>query len=541
MNPMSLQNRPADTDNPIFDAVDHVAANWQDYVEALTSPEALYGLGGLGLLSAAGLYGTRKAGHLVAQRPGDVEIGRSMTGPKDFVFGGRRMMRWVDRTYGTELVGPTGAGKTTALLPLVAQDLAWRHNVVIVEMFGDLGTRSIRYAVEMGRPAMVFDTSVDGTLKLNPLGGPDDEDVIERFVSSVRGVFTHHFYGPFQGDATRSFARLAREYARLRGGEADLALFELLLTDADFLEKVLAVKQEGQGPNARRRVGAPWVGRQTRTWFDSEYLKWSEKMRTEGLAGLKDFIRGLMATAAARKALCPGPGDLTLDLRAALSMGGVLVVIRIPRTSVGAEPAYAITRHAVKMLQDFSLERSDLYDALWPCALYLDELPTLIGRSVDDAMAVAGWMALLRKNGFALTSAYQGTALLSDVVQGTLDSNARNKLFAGGLGADDARKVQSTLGRVETVVEDERVSRGAPLSPRPSTYSRGKRTQERPRYAEEELRYLPLGTWLFSGLKDRSPAPPVRLRIPPVGAPAYYRRLAAARDRRLIDHGGRAA
>ena len=279
------------------------------------------------------------------------------------------------------------------------------------------------------------------------------------------------------------------------------------------------MKQEGQGPNARRRVGAPWVGRRTRTWFDSEYLKWSEKTRTEGLAGLKDFIRGLMATAAARKALCPGPGDLTLDLRAAMSMGGVLIVIRVPRTSVGAEPAYAIARHVVKMLQDFSLERSELYDVLWPCALYLDELPTLIGRSVDDAMDVAGWMTLLRKNGFALTSAFQGTALLTDVIEGTLDSNARNKLFAGGLGADDARKIQATLGRTEQVVEDERVSRTAPLSPRPATFSRGKRTQERPRYTEEELRYLPLGTWFFSGLKDRSEAPPVRLRIPPVGSP----------------------
>ena len=399
MSPL-LQNRPADTDNPIFDAVDHVAANWQDYVEALASPEALYGLAGLGALSAAGLYGTRKAGSYMGQKPGDIEIGRSMTGPRDFLFGRHQIARWVDRTHHTELVGPTGAGKTTALLPMVVQDLAWHHNAVIVEMFGDLGTRAIRYAVAMGRPVMVFDTSLDGSLKLNPLAGPDDEDVIERFVASVRGVFTHHFYGPFQGDATRSFARLAREYARLRGGEPDLALFELLLTDSDFLERVLAVKQEGQGPNARRRVGAPWVGRRTRTWFDSEYLKWSEKTRTEGLAGLKDFIRGLMATAAARKALCPGPGDLTLDLRAAMSMGGVLIVIRVPRTSVGAEPAYAIARHVVKMLQDFSLERSELYDVLWPCALYLDELPTLIGRSVDDAMDVAGWMTLLRKKRF---------------------------------------------------------------------------------------------------------------------------------------------
>lgn len=510
-------------DHPLFKLARYLISNWRDHAETLHDPLTL----GTVALGGAAAYGTargvRAAGRHLDARPGDTVIGRRIDRGRDLFLRKELVARWVSRTHHFELVGPTGSGKTTALLPMAVQDLRNRHNVVAVEIYGDFGTTLPRYALAIGRPVLLFDPSVPGALKINPLAGEGDEEVVERFVSVVEGVFSHHpFFGPFNGDAARAFARLAREYARSRGLEADIGLFANLLTDRGFLERILAVRKEDEGRYGRRAVGARYSSRLTRAWFDSEYLRWSERVHVEYLSGLKNFVRKLLATEAARNALCPGPGDRTLDLEGALSMGGVLVVLRVPVDAVGEEPAYAIARYLTRTLQALTLARGFSGEPVPPVCLYLDELPTLVGGSVGDAQSAAGWMALVRKKNVAVTVAYQGGALVSEVLEGALDTNARSKLFAGGLGAEDARRVQRTLGFVEKEVEDERVSRGSVLAPQRTTFSRGRRTAQQPRFTEEEIRFLRMGEWLYLPFEGRRQRPPVKVRIPRVPPPERF-------------------
>jgi hypothetical protein len=509
--------------NPLIPAAKHVMEHWPEYLDALQSPVTYAGVAAAGGLAYGAALGARRAARYVGSEPGDVFLGRRIQTARDAFLKRLVIAHWPDRTHHYELVGPTGSGKTTALLPMAVQDLLNGHTVVTEEIYGDFGTTLIPYAIAMGRPFLIFDPSIDGSLRWNPLAGEDD-DVVGDFSSTVEGLFrnNHEFYGAFNGDAARAFARLAREYARRVGGEADLALFGLLLTDRAFLYRVLNVKVDAEGYQKNQTVGAPWVGRETRSWFDSEYLRWSDKLRVDYLASLKNWVRKLLQTKAARRALCPRPNDLTLDLDAALSMGGVLVVLRSPVTAVKEEPARAIVRFLTKSIQDLTLRRRESYWPVPPLALYLDELPTLVGRDFGDAMSAAQWMALVRKQNVSVTVAHQGGALIGDVLAGAVDTNARSTLFAGGLGAEDLLRAQRAAGYEEKEVHDERVTRTAPLNPMASSYSRGTRTQKGPRFGEEEMRFSKIGEWVHIPFRDRRQHPAERVRVERVPPPEAF-------------------
>ncbi|MGF1471719.1 MAG: hypothetical protein ACFB50_08270 [Rubrobacteraceae bacterium] len=536
MSPTSLIQTPSGLDRleSLLHDFEGVLYNWPEYLSVLQEPSTYMAAAGIGAAGLGMVFAGRRAGSYLSHTPGDVVLGRRMDTRLDRIFRTLVVAGWIDRTHHIEVTGPTGSGKTTALLPIAVQDLINGHTVATEEIYGDFGTSLIPYALALGQPVFVLDPSLDGSLCLNPLAGEDDEDVVEHFASVVEGLFAYHpFYKGFNGDAARSFARLAREYARQQGGEADLALFKLLLSDRAFLYRVLQVKVEGTGYDKVETVGAPWVSRDTRSWFASDYLRWSEKLRVEYLSALKNWTNKLLAKTAARRVLCPGPQDLALDLKTALSTPGALTVLRFPPEAIDEEPAYAMARFVTKTIQNLTLRRfpdafgSDL--PVPPLALFMDELPTLVGENFGDAKTTAQYMALVRKQGVSVTVTHQGGALMSDVLSGALDTNARAKLFAPGLGAEDLSKAQQTLGFEDKEVHDERETNASPFSIGPYSRSRGTRMQRAPRFGEDELRYAKVGNWVhlpFRGLQNR-PAERVRMRrVPPPEAfahPSWYR------------------
>lgn len=159
-----------------------------------------------------------------------------------------------------------------------------------------------------------------------------------------------------------------------------------------------------------------------------------------------------------------------------------------------------------------------------PLSLFLDELPTLVGRQLGDATTTAQYMALVRKQGVSVTVCHQGGALIGDVLAGTLDTNARTKLFAPGLGAADLLRAQKTMGSEEQEVHDERETNAGLFSSGAYSRSRGTRTQRAPRVGEDELRFAGIGNWVhlpFRGLRQQ---PPERIRMRPVPPPEAFAR-----------------
>ena len=521
--------------------VEHVAENWPDYLGVLQEPSFYAAAGAVGAAGFGALAGAKRAAGYLSRMPGDIVLGRRTDTRLDRILKTPIVARWADRTHHFEVFGPTGSGKTSALLPQAVQDLLCGHTVGAVEIYGDFATALIPYAIALGRPIFVFDPSLDGSLCWNLLAGEDDDEVVGHFSSVVEGLFSHHFYGPFNGDAARSFARLAREYAREQGAEADMALFKLLLSDRAFLYRVLRVEVEGSGHDKTETVGSPWVSRETRSWFDSNYLRWSDKLRVDYMTCLRVWTNKLLSKPAARRALCPGPRDLILDLRAALSTPGALVVMRFPVEAVDEEPARAMARFATKTIQDLTLRR--LADArafglaVPPLALFLDELPTLVGRTFGDAMSVAEWMALVRKQHVCVTVAHQGGALIGDVLSGALDTNARTTLIGPGLGGSDLLRAQRILGSEEREVHDERVTTTGLFGSGRDSRSRGTRTQRATRFDEDALRFGRIGNWVLMPFRDQEQQPPERLRVRRVPPAAAFAEGSAGRSWRRLRAG----
>ena len=504
-------------EDPISRFLVHASHHLPQIESSLTDPNHL-AVGTASLVAGSAVaYGAARGGRRAARklsaRPGDIEIGQRRQSPMDCIIRPRIFSTFADRTRGTMVVGPPGSGKTTVLLSQAIQDLACRHNVIIQEIYGDFGRRIVPYALAMGVPVLYFDTSApEASLRWNPLRGGDDEEVVERAVATVRGMWNHEYFGDFNADFARNFLHLARQYARARGVEANVELVKLLIEEDDLLHRVLRVRDIDGRPTAT----APYLTRGLKTWFTTEYLRWTANIRLNYASSFRIYMRDLLATKAARTMLCPAPGERVIDIAPILKMGGVLVVFRVPTRSVGAGPASVISRWILKDIQDATLARDGLGGPMPPCALYLDELHTLLGAGRADDAANVNWFTLIRKQNVAWTVSFQGWSLLTGSVAQTLDFSCGNQLFGGGMGAEDARKIQQALGVQEKHHRTTSTSGGSGVlgPPARTTVSTGTGMQSIPRFTIEEIRFLRRGNWLYIPTTRGNHRPGMKLYIP---------------------------
>ena len=481
-------------------------------------------------------------------RPSDLVVADRREEFVDNVVSMPLSLRWADRCAHVQCLGPTGIGKTYAILPWIVQDLLAGRSVAIVQIYGDLADRALEYADAMGATAHVCDFSDESSLKLNLLAGESTQKVANRAASAVRAVASQYpHYQNVAEEATRRFVILARSWAAHMGGsenDADIELWRWLLYDRPALDRILDVTYLETDTGRRTgevRVNAPWLDHFTATWFEQRFLAWSEQQREHNIAGVEMFLNRLLSEDAARRRMCPDVSEPELDLygemrstavhlsaaeaRAGSSPRlGKLVVVKAPVDALDTEPARAIAYWALKTVQDATMTRREGAD---PLCVYLDELPTLIGKGHrEEVDAFTGWLANVRKLGVAVHVAYQGYSLLGDVLVGSLDTNGRNKLVLGGMAEADIRKVQRSTGE-EQDVEDERFTQGAFGTE--TVTSRGRRRQEKPSKSFDELKYMHRGEGLWLGVAEGADQKPVKTRSRRLKPPGTYRGRQTAR------------
>ena len=514
---------------PVYDAGNWLVEHGPQIVQGAQDPGnlALYGLYALGAVGVAGgiskgvSLGYQNLQRIFTGRPGDIVLGRRRVTSMDWLLNPLVTLSFDDRTMHTQVIGPTGSGKTSLFLPVAIQDLLSGHSVFVLEIFGDFGTKLAPYAEALGVPTFVFDPSNPDSLRWNLFAGDSKEDTVERAAATMKAITEEEYYQSVNATLTRHMLSLAWDYAAQVGRRPDLQLFAMLLTDMTFLKEVLEITD---------------TERKTRNWFEQRYLAWPERDRIKYSSGVEAHIDELLATEAARRALCPGEDEDTLSLKEALSFGGALTVIRVPVDAVKSEPARTIAYWALMTLQDVTLERGYMGQGARPLCCFLDEAHTLVGRGNKKAIESFGdWMTLVRKNRVAVTVAYQGYDLLPDLLAGILDTNGRNKIVAGGLKADDVRKAQREMGSEEQFLEDTRRTTGPNHR---TSVSRGRRLGEKSRYTTDQIQRLRRGEWLALLLKNGNVQPPVKLRVPMAPSPERIARsleAKAARRRRRAE------
>lgn len=526
----------ADGKGSVYDAGMWVAEHWGDISQAAQDPA--YAAGFFGALAFAvgalvgGAFAAGSAYHgldrAFLKEPGEVVLGHRSHKAADAFLRPLVKQRLRDRFMHTQVIGPTGQAKTTLLLSLAVQDLMSGLTVFVLETGGDLGERLLPHAWALGRPVYLFDPSSASSMKWNPLSG-SAERAAEQAVSTLMtaGSSTDDFFRNLNATVLRRFVFAAHAVAERVGTEPTISGVIRLLVDERHRNEALGIRSDREDARDNRRgasrsplrVTIDELDEDTKVWFERQFLgTWTYRQRNEFTMGLQTSLDMLLGRSMVRKAISPERGEEQIQLGEALKTGG-LVVFRMPQGTVGDAASRALS---VWVLQRFQQETLDRGGFLYPIVAYLDEVHNTLGHhNSAAAQSFSGWIAQVRKYNVGCYLAYQAFGMLPLVLQEVLATNARNKLISGGLDPRDAREAQAMMGFEEQeVVTDVRHTRRA-MALSPATVSVGRREMERARYTEWEIRSIPRGRWLYSGVRAGRLMPPVVLKaVRPPAIPA---------------------
>lgn len=415
-----------------------------------------------------------------------------------------------DRLMHLQVVAPTGGAKTSLFEWIFCQDLKSDLTTISVENVGDFGTRAASRALFTGKPVYLFDPTVKNTLKWNPLAG-EPEEAAERAVSTFSSSAksgSEEFFKTFNGSLFRHTIIALHAYGRRVGRSIHMGDVWEFLNDRTFRNEVLDASSSRDGKEGVR-VTAEGLPRKTRKWFENRYFKeWTHRQREEFTAGLFGAIDELLGRSVVERALCPEDDETTLDLDETVSSGG-FVFLSVPQGLLGETSARTLSTWLIMSLMQAIRRRGE---GGRPISLFIDEAHSMLGHaSSDAAREFTGFTTHARHHNTILQLSYQSFSLLPLELRFSLDSNARNRMIAGGLGPRDAAEARAIMGSVEEEVTDRRRTYRGLLSA-PGGYSVGTREMERPRLSEEEIRGIPRGYWNLARVKNGRDQEPILVR-----------------------------
>jgi hypothetical protein len=321
-------------------------------------------------------------------------------------------------------LGPTGSGKSTALLHLIKADIEAGRPVLVIDPKRQLIDDILDRAVPPERIAdvVVLDPAEQRPVGFNPLDvGDRDPDVVVDGLLAVLAAVFHSGWGPRTQDIIHSsLLTLARVPRQATGGRSEpFTLLDLprLLTDAKFRATVVGQVAEDPG------LGSFWA------WYDAM----TPTAQAQAIAAPLNKLRQYLLRPSLRRILGqPEPAfrlrDIFGDKR--------IVLVPLNEGLIGPMTAELLGSLIVAEAWSATLERaSQPNPTATPGMVFVDEvqkflhLPTSIG----DALAQS------RSLGVAWHIAHQFRGQLSRDMQAAVDSNAKSKIVFKPNDPDDAR------------------------------------------------------------------------------------------------------
>ncbi len=329
-----------------------------------------------------------------------------------------------DSLHHLHVLGPTGVGKSTLLLNLIAQDMNAGRGLVVIEPKGDLVHEVLRRVPERRQPDVVVLDPTDEArpVGLNPLAvnGRSPELVAD----SLLAVF-HALYRSSWGPRTQDI--LHAGLLTLAGtGNATLVALPRLLSDAAFRRRVVGTLDD---PIA---LGPFWAG----------FEAWTEAERTTAIAPVMNKLRPFLLRANLRRVI--GQVRPRFDVRQVFS-GRKILLVNLSKGRLGPEAAALLGSLVVAQLWQATLERSAVpATRRHPVFVYFDEFQDYLHLPTDlsDALTAA------RGFGVGLTLAHQHLHQLEPAMRAAVLANARSRV-GFQLAYDDARVMASGSSQVD--------------------------------------------------------------------------------------------
>lgn len=320
-----------------------------------------------------------------------------------------------DSLQHTVLLGPTGSGKSNAMLNLITADINAGRSVIVIDPKTDLNSEVLARIPESRKnDVVVIDPADARPVGLNPFTSAQGNR--ELVADSILAVFKELFsdsWGPRTQDVlTSALITLAHHKG------ATLTMLPSLLTDASLRKKLT------RGLTDRIGLGPFWAA----------YEAMSVEQRTQVIAPVMNKLRQFLLRPALRAVL--GQSEPLFEL-ADLFTKRRIVLVSLNKGLIGSEGARLLGALVVSQLWPLTLARSKVTpERRHLVSVYIDEVQDYLALPTDLADA----LSQARGFGVGFTIAHQYRNQLPLTLRAGVDANARNKIVFG-LNAGDAAEV----------------------------------------------------------------------------------------------------
>ena len=344
-----------------------------------------------------------------------------------------------DALYHTVLLGPTGAGKSTALAHLALADIAAGRGVLLIDPKTDLVADILARIPEQRRDdVVVIDPTSSRPVGINPLaraqavrdasssgagdsvpGGASPELVADTVLATLKGVFAESWGVRVEQVLSAALVTLARTPG------ATLVDLPLLLTNAAYRQRLIAAS--GADPLG---TGQFWAA----------YEALSEAQRQQWVGPVLTRLQPFLIRPHLRATL--GQAAPSFDLGEVFTRRRI-VLVSLNKGILGAESARLLGSLLVGQLWPLILARAAVEPSRrHVVSVFIDEVQDYLSLpgSLADALAQA------RSLGAAFHLAHQYRGQLPAALKAGIDANARNKIIFSLSAADAAELARQAIG-----------------------------------------------------------------------------------------------
>ena len=350
-----------------------------------------------------------------------------------------------DALYHTVLLGPTGAGKSTALAHLALADIAAGRGVLLIDPKTDLVADILARIPEQRRSdVVVIDPTSSRPVGINPLaqtqaahgaaspsaqggqsvaaalpGTSSPELVADTVLATFKGVFAESWGVRVEQVLSAALVTLARTPG------ATLVDLPLLLTNAAYRQRLIAAS--GADPLG---TGQFWAA----------YEALSEAQRQQWVGPVLTRLQPFLIRPHLRATL--GQVAPSFDLGEVFTRRRI-VLVSLNKGVLGAESARLLGSLLVGQLWPLILARAAVEPSRrHVVSVFIDEVQDYLSLpgSLADALAQA------RSLGAAVHLAHQYRGQLPPALKAGIDANARNKIIFSLSAADAAELARQAIG-----------------------------------------------------------------------------------------------
>ena len=339
-----------------------------------------------------------------------------------------------DALYHTVLLGPTGAGKSTALAHLALADIHAGRSVLLIDPKTDLVADILARIPEQRRDDVVMiDPTSSCPVGVNPLaraqtarsgalssvgGGASPELVADTVLATLKGVFAESWGVRVEQVLSAALVTLARTPG------ATLVDLPLLLTNAAYRQRLIAAS--GADPLG---TGQFWAA----------YEALSEAQRQQWVGPVLTRLQPFLIRPHLRATL--GQAAPSFDLGEVFTRRRI-VLVSLNKGVLGAESARLLGSLLVGQLWPLILARAAVEPSRrHVVSVFIDEVQDYLSLpgSLADALAQA------RSLGAAFHLAHQYRGQLPPALKAGIDANARNKIIFSLSAADAAELARQAI------------------------------------------------------------------------------------------------